>query len=124
MSKRRLLIVDDELEICELIADVALGQGFDAKMVTDPKQVENVLQDFQPHALILDLTMPGADGVELLRELGHLVRNMPVVLMSGQDSHTLEFFKNKAKGYGTNVVAVKEKPIQIEKLREIMGKLA
>jgi DNA-binding response OmpR family regulator len=36
MSKRRLLIVDDELEICELIADVALGQGFDAKMVTDP----------------------------------------------------------------------------------------
>jgi DNA-binding NtrC family response regulator len=123
MSRPRLLIVDDEIEICELITDVARGQGFDTRTVSDPRQFENALQDFQPQALMMDLMMPGADALELLRSVGHLLRRKPVVLMSGQDSHTLQEYKKSAVAYGINVIDTKEKPIQVERLRQILGKL-
>jgi EAL domain-containing protein (putative c-di-GMP-specific phosphodiesterase class I) len=123
MSKPRLLIVDDEADICELVADVAEARGFEVKTLTDPGQVEAVLQEFKPQALMLDLMMPGTDGVELLRNMGDSIRGVAVVLMSGHDSRVLNSAKRLGAAHGINVVTTQEKPLQVESLRETLDKL-
>src|SRR5262249_36608658 len=123
MAKLRLLIVDDEQEICELIADVAEGRGFEVKTVTDPKLVEHALSDFNPDALMLDLMMPGIDGVELLRNLCAAIKGKAVVLMSGHDSRVLNSAKRLGAAHGINVVAAQEKPFEIGSLRRTLDSL-
>jgi EAL domain-containing protein (putative c-di-GMP-specific phosphodiesterase class I) len=123
MSNPRLLIVDDEADICELIADVAEARGFEVKTLTDPAQVESTLLEFKPQALMLDLMMPGTDGVELLRHMGDSIRGVAVVLMSGHDSRVLNSAKRLGAAHGINVIATQEKPLQIESLRETLDTL-
>jgi EAL domain-containing protein (putative c-di-GMP-specific phosphodiesterase class I) len=123
MSNPRLLIVDDEQDICELIADVAETRGFDSKMVSDPTQVEDALREFKPHALMLDLMMPGTDGVELLRNLGDAIKGVAVVLMSGHDSRVLNSAKRLGAAHGINVVMTQEKPLTVEGIRATLDKL-
>jgi EAL domain-containing protein (putative c-di-GMP-specific phosphodiesterase class I) len=123
MSKPRLLIVDDEADICELIADVAEARGFDVKTLTDPAQVESTLLEFKPQALMLDLMMPGTDGVELLRHMGESIRGVAVVLMSGHDSRVLNSARRLGAAHGINVITTQEKPLQIEALRETLDRL-
>ncbi|HVY13280.1 MAG TPA: EAL domain-containing response regulator [Alphaproteobacteria bacterium] len=124
MSKTRLLIVDDENDICELIADVAEARGFEVKMVTDPLAVDQALHEFKPDALMLDLMMPGIDGVELLRNLGDAIQGKAVVLMSGHDSRVLNSAKRLGAAHGINVVATQEKPLDIDSLRATLDKLS
>ncbi|MBI3419644.1 MAG: EAL domain-containing response regulator [Proteobacteria bacterium] len=123
MSKPRLLIVDDEPDICELIADVAEARGFETKRITDPTLVEAALQEFSPDALMMDLMMPGIDGVELLRNLGEALKGRAVVLMSGHDSRVLNSAKRLGSAHGINVIAAQEKPLEIEALRATLDKL-
>jgi EAL domain-containing protein (putative c-di-GMP-specific phosphodiesterase class I) len=124
MSKHRLLIIDDEPDICELIADVAEARGFETKTVTDPLQVEAALAEFKPHALMMDLMMPGIDGVELLRTLGDAIKGKAVVLMSGHDQRVLNSARRLGAAHGINVVAAQEKPLHIEELRKTLDQLS
>ena len=123
MSQLRLLVVDDEPDICELIADVAGTYGFEVRTLSNPVQVENALQDFQPQVLMLDLMMPGTDGVELLRSLGNFLRGTSVVLMSGHDRRVLDSAKRLGAAHGINVVATQEKPLRVETIRETLDKV-
>jgi EAL domain-containing protein (putative c-di-GMP-specific phosphodiesterase class I) len=119
----RLLIIDDETDICELIADVAEARGFEVKTVSDPALVEAALHEFKPHALMMDLMMPGTDGVELLRNLGEVIKGKAVVLMSGHDQRVLNSAKRLGAAHGINVVATQEKPLHIEALRATLDSL-
>jgi EAL domain-containing protein (putative c-di-GMP-specific phosphodiesterase class I) len=120
----RLLIVDDEVDICELIADVAQTRGFEVKTISDPTAVEQALIDFKPHSIMLDLMMPGTDGVELLRTLGDHIRGCAIVLMSGHDVRVLNSAKRLGAAHGINVIGVLEKPIEISTLRDALDTLA
>ncbi|NDE90316.1 MAG: EAL domain-containing protein [Alphaproteobacteria bacterium] len=120
----RLLVIDDETDICELIADVAETRGFDVKTISDPRAVEQALLDFKPRSIILDLMMPGTDGVELLRNLGDAIRGCGIVLMSGHDLRVLNSAKRLGAAHGINVISVLAKPINITELRETLDTLA
>ncbi len=124
MTKPRLLVVDDETDICELIADVAETRDFEVRTLSDPEQVESALRDFRPDALMLDLMMPGTDGVELLRHLGGAIKGIAVVLMSGHDSRVLNSARRLGAAHGIDVVATQEKPLTVEGLRATLERLA
>lgn len=113
----RLLIIDDESDICELIADVAQTRGFTTQSISNPAEVEKALHDFQPHGVMLDLMMPGIDGVELLRTLGDVIKSAAIVLMSGHDARVLNSARRLGMAHGLNVVGIQEKPITVEGLR-------
>lgn len=120
---QRLLIVDDEVDICELIADVADTRGFETKTISDPSKVEEALMEFKPNCIMLDLMMPGTDGVELLRNLGDHIKGCAIVLMSGHDVRVLNSAKRLGSAHGINVIGVLEKPIEIATLRETLDML-
>lgn len=117
MSQPTLLIIDDEADICELIADIAETQGFAPSHISDPLKVESYLQDHHPQGIMMDLMMPGIDGVELLRDLGDSIKDCAIMLMSGHDSRVLNSARRLGSAHGLNIIDTVEKPIDVAQLR-------
>ena len=68
----RVLVVDDHPDAAGSLAQVIEMQGHQAVYLTDPTTVEHVVKDFEPHIVLLDITMPGIDGWTLGRKLREL----------------------------------------------------
>ncbi|MBB6244225.1 MULTISPECIES: response regulator [unclassified Rhodanobacter] len=81
----RILIVDDDRALCSLLADYLQREGFDVDVAHDGAtalaQLHN--QSLRPDLLILDVMMPGRDGLDTLREL-RLQYRLPVIMLSAR----------------------------------------
>ena len=81
----RILIADDDRELCALLADYLRREGFEVDTVHDGEAALARLRDaaLRPELLILDVMMPGSDGLETLRELRQQHR-LPVIMLSAR----------------------------------------
>jgi CheY-like chemotaxis protein len=61
----RVLIADDERDTLMTLGVLLRSEEFDVRMVADGHEVENVMRDFQPHVVVLDLSMPARDGYQV-----------------------------------------------------------
>ncbi len=120
----RLLIIDDEEDICDLIAEIGERNGFEPQCVTNTENVLKALADFPPDVIMMDLMMPGMDGVELLRTLSEKAKNAQLCLVSGSDSRVLNGARRLGSAHGLNVVAALEKPLSIQTLDEFFKSVA
>ncbi len=68
-SHRRVLVVDDYLEAAEALQMLLNADGFECRALEDPFAVCGVACEWQPFAIVLDIKMPGLDGLELARRL-------------------------------------------------------
>lgn len=120
----RLLVIDDEIDICDMIAEIASDRGFDVETISDPEKVADKLSLFVPDVILLDLMMPGTDGVELLRLLADKVKEAKICLMSGSDARVLNSARRLGSAHGLNVFAALEKPIDIAAIRSTLDQLS
>lgn len=119
-ARRRppVLILDDERDMCEFVADVGDDLGFDTHWCDN-------FEDFacrysiDLRGIFLDLAMPGMDGIEIIRFLGDNNSAAHLVLMSGHDVHVLDAARRLALARGLNVAGVLHKPFSLEKLTEM-----
>ncbi|MBK1699800.1 response regulator [Thiococcus pfennigii] len=118
---KRLLVVDDDDDICEIVAEVAEGVGFVVATISDARVFEATYCEQRPHVVVLDLNMPGTDGIELLRVLGENKSAAAVFLMSGVDNRTLASAQRLGKTYGLNMLGALQKPIQISTLEDALS---
>lgn len=65
----RVLVIDDELDVCEYLTTVLKGEGFVVEAVRDTYQVKSVIETFRPDAVLVDFRMPGQSGLDLIRAL-------------------------------------------------------
>lgn len=65
----RVLVIDDENDVCEYLCTVLKEEGFAVEAVQDPAQVRAALDRFRPDALLVDYRMPGQSGLELIKSL-------------------------------------------------------
>ncbi|MGH8112417.1 MAG: response regulator, partial [Rhodanobacteraceae bacterium] len=81
----RILIVDDDRALCELLADYLRREGYVADIEHDGEGALARLRNpaERPDLLILDLMMPGRDGLETLREL-RMQHRLPVIMLSAR----------------------------------------
>jgi DNA-binding NtrC family response regulator len=79
----RVLIVDDDRDICLLLSRLMRGVGLTSHVAHDGESALKMVRSQRPDALLLDLKMPGMDGMEVLRRVKELDTNLPVVLITG-----------------------------------------
>lgn len=84
MSGPRILIVDDEAEICRLLQDILVDEGYDTVIATTAAEARRAYLAEQPALVLLDIWMRDVDGITLLREwLQADGLHCPIVMMSG-----------------------------------------
>lgn len=123
MSTNRLLIVDDEAAIARIIEQAARDVGFQVRAIFDSGDFEKAVQEIDPNVVILDIAMPGRDGLELI---GHLAAsNFPgkVVVMSGSDKSYIQMSSTIAKARGLNVAGTLEKPFRRQTILTLLRSL-
>ena len=85
-STQRILVVDDENSISELIATSLKFVGFDVRTAASGAQALQIAQEFKPHALILDVMLPDQNGFEVCRQLRNEGHNVGVLFLTAKDS--------------------------------------
>ena len=85
-TTQRVLVVDDENSISELIATSLKFVGFDVRTAANGAQALQVAQEFKPHALILDVMLPDQNGFEVCRQLRSEGHNVGVLFLTAKDS--------------------------------------
>jgi CheY-like chemotaxis protein len=81
----RILVVDDDPDVLEMLVEYLLGKGFEVLGVADGEEALRRLADFRPHLVLLDLLLPGLSGLETLQRIRALPRETRVVVISGTE---------------------------------------
>lgn len=83
-ERTRILVVDDQRELADMLSNVLGDEGYDVTVCSNGREAIQCIKDVQPAAMILDIMMPETDGFEVLRQLRNdpLGKRLPVVLMS------------------------------------------
>ena len=84
MAKGNILVVDDELEIRQLVSEILEDEGYEVRVADGAVQARQACLERRPDLVLLDIWMPGTDGIELLKEWAES-GELPfrVVMMSG-----------------------------------------
>ena len=82
---KKILLVDDDPELRQLLATYLGRQGFDTLLLPDTRQLDAYLERFQPHFLILDLMLPGEDGLAACRRLRARGETIPIIMLTARD---------------------------------------
>ena len=69
MAKEPILIVDDNPVNLKLIRVLLAGEGYDVRTAGDAREALGILTDFSPRLILMDLQLPGMDGLELMRRI-------------------------------------------------------
>ena len=80
---KSLVIVDDEVELLDLLKDILEDEGHRVVACSDPERVQSLVLGVEPYLFLVDLMLPGIDGIELASRLraGHF-RDTPIIAMS------------------------------------------
>ena len=96
----RILAVDDDDQALRYIRDALVKSGYTVIATGDPNDVPRLLEEKKPHLVLLDLMLPGVDGVDLMRDIMRL-GDVPVIFVSayGQDQLVARAFEMGADDY-------------------------
>ena len=83
VNKQRILIVDDDNNIAELISLYLIKECFETMIVNDGESVMDALQEFNPNLILLDLMLPGMDGYQVCREV-RARYSIPIIMLSAK----------------------------------------
>ncbi|NNM51642.1 MAG: response regulator [Pseudomonadales bacterium] len=116
-DERTLLVVDDDAGFANVVADLAREYRFKALVAHDGETGVVMAREFQPDAIILDLGLPGIDGLEVMRQLkaDPVTKAIPVHFFSGRDE------KEKALGLGAQDYLLK--PVNLQQIQSTFEKL-
>lgn len=123
MNENRLLVMDDDPDVGTFFGQVGEDLGFQVKVLNDPLQFRETVLAMSPTVILLDLQMPGRDGIELLRELSTLDRRPKVLIASGLDSRVLTTASELGLSMGVDVAGSFCKPIALDELEVLLVRL-
>ena len=106
--KGRVLVVDDDAALAEMLGIVLRGEGFEPTFVSDGDKAVEVFRESRPDLVLLDLMLPGSDGIDVCRQI-RAESGVPIVMLtaktdtidvvlgleSGADDYVMKPFKPK-----------------------------
>jgi two-component system, OmpR family, response regulator MtrA len=107
-TKGRVLVVDDDASLAEMLTIVLRQEGFDARSVTRGDEALAAFRDYRPDVVLLDIMLPGKDGIDVCKEI-RAESGVPIVMLtakgdtvdvvvgleSGADDYVVKPFKPK-----------------------------
>lgn len=123
MALPRLLLIDDEPALAAFVAKAADICGFEPIIAEQDEEFRNQFRSQRPRMVVLDLGMPGMDGVELIRFLADESFKEPVLIISGFDRRVLDSAFRLGTTLGLQMVGPLEKPARLEQLEEILNRV-
>lgn len=83
MNKQKILVVDDDVNIAELISLYLTKECFDTRIVHDGEMALEIFDSYEPDLILLDLMLPGIDGYQVCREI-RAKSNTPIIMLSAK----------------------------------------
>ncbi len=115
----RILIVDDEQDLLDELSEVLAENGYDVDTALGGPEALKKIEAFQPHIMLLDIAMPGMDGLETLRRAKEVDSDLGVVMATAIDEEPMA---QRATRLGA--FAYITKPIDLEHLiRSVLARL-
>jgi two-component system response regulator (stage 0 sporulation protein F) len=84
-SAGKLLVVDDEQSVVEVLSEYFSGQGYTVRTASNGHDALTALAEFRPAVVLLDVRMPGLDGVEVLRRLRAMGTSAAVIMVTANE---------------------------------------
>jgi DNA-binding response OmpR family regulator len=106
----RVLVVDDDPLICTLIRNVLNRRGHDVSIATNGPRGVEFFQKQRPAVTVLDLSMPGMNGLDVLKQIRELDPSAPVIILTGAGATELEV---AAKALGVKDVLYKGSSLRV-----------
>ena len=113
----RILIVDDELSVRELLAEGLETFGYRTRMAAGADAAYRMIQEEQPHLVLSDIDMPGKTGLELLDQVKKLNPDIEVVMVTGVIDADIAI--NSIRQGATDYVT---KPFNLEEVRIVVDR--
>ncbi|WP_028987351.1 response regulator transcription factor [Thermicanus aegyptius] len=110
MARERIMIVDDDPDIQELIKLYLTQNGYETFSVTEGEKVVAAAKTYNPDLIILDVVMPGVDGIELCQSLRKFT-DVPIIFLSARQDEM-----NKIMGLSTGGDDYVTKPFSMAEL--------
>src|SRR3546814_833700 len=123
MKAPRLLMVDDEPDVGAFVRSVTESLGYDMRFTAPTETFKALHRSFRPDLVILDLAMPGTDGIELLRFLAGEKSRARILLMSGFATSVRAAALRLGEAHGLRMAGIVPKPVQAAELRLLLVKL-
>ncbi len=117
-TTKNLLIVEDDINFADILRDFAHMYGFQVMLSHDGADAVEKAKQFQPHAIILDVMLPIADGWEVLKTLKGIpeTKHIPIHMMSAASFNQREFIENGAIGFLS-------KPVSEDSLKKVFDNI-
>ena len=99
-ERTRILTVDDDPQTLRYVRDALAGAGYAPIVTGDPQEAASLVEANDPHLVLLDLMLPGTDGIELMGDILDMA-DVPVIFLSayGQEEIIARAFENGADDY-------------------------
>ncbi|WP_412758929.1 response regulator transcription factor [Metabacillus fastidiosus] len=110
MMKRRILIIEDEIDIARIVKDYLNVNGYETAIAENGQDAWHFIHTLHPEFIILDLTLPDIDGIELCRQIREEV-DTPILILSARGSDT-----DKVLGLGYGADDYMTKPFSFTEL--------
>jgi two-component system OmpR family response regulator len=107
----RVLVVDDEAAIADLVATALRYEGFETKTAGDGRAALEAVESFRPDLVVLDVLLPDLDGFEVQRRLGDRGLRVPVLFLTARDAT-----EDKVRGLTLGGDDYVTKPFSLEEL--------
>jgi DNA-binding response OmpR family regulator len=119
----RLIVIDDELSMAALIAEVAEIVGFETSIVDSVRQFLQSRAEQEFDVIAIDLFMPETDGFELIDILAKQGCKAAIIMVSGYDKTLLNGSSKMAEANGLNLQGIFTKPFQLDEVEALLRKI-
>jgi len=117
MSKKNILIIEDELDLASMIKNYLVKEQYNAEIISNGGEAVAAVERYQPQMVLLDLMLPGKDGLEILRQI-RLKSTIPVIIISAKETELDRILGLKigADDYMTKPFSIKELIARVDAL--------
>ena len=119
-ERNLVLAVDDETDFLELIQQIGEGVGCDVITAHSAQEFRDQLARRQPSLILLDLQMPGMDGIEALRYIARQGIRSGILLASGMDQRVLASARQLGDSLGLRMLGALQKPAMLEEIESLL----